>query len=218
LADTSGGSFNLTLPASPNFGSTILIADGTGSFSTNNLTVLNNGSTIANQNADLLLNLSNTVSTLVYTGTTWQFITTAGTVGAQGAQGVQGVAGAQGVQGVLGAQGVQGATGPQGFQGVLGAQGVQGTTGAPGAQGVQGTVGAQGVQGATGPTAGSANQVIFRDAANTINGSANLTFSGTLLTVTGNVIASNIGFSTSGTLKAYQTWNASANSIDTIFL
>jgi len=122
------------------------------------------------------------------------------------------IQGAQGVQGTVGAQGVQGATGAQG---TIGAQGVQGTIGA---QGAQGTVGAQGVQGATGPTAGSANQVIFRDAGNTINGSANLTFSGTLLTVTGNVIASNIGFSTSGTLKAYQTWNASANSIDTIFL
>ena len=130
----------------------------------------------------------------------------------QGAQGRQGSVGAQGVQGATGAQGVLGA---QGVQGTIGAQGVQG---AIGAQGVQGAIGAQGVQGATGPTAGSANQVIFRDAANTINGSANLTFSGTLLTVTGNVIASNIGFSTSGTLKAYQTWNASANSIDTIFL
>ena len=129
-----------------------------------------------------------------------------GAQGRQGAVGAQGVQGATGAQGVLGAQGVQGATGPQGAQGAVGAQGVQGT------------IGAQGVQGATGPTAGSANQVIFRDAANTINGSANLTFSGTLLTVTGNVIASNIGFSTSGTLKAYQTWNASANSIDTIFL
>lgn len=130
----------------------------------------------------------------------------------QGAQGVQGSVGAQGVQGATGAQGVLGA------QGVQGATGVQGSQGVVGAQGVQGATGAQGVQGATGPTAGSANQVIFRDAANTINGSANLTFSGTLLTVTGNVIASNIGFSTSGTLKAYQTWNASANSIDTIFL
>jgi hypothetical protein len=147
-----------------------------------------------------------------------------GAQGVQGATGAQGVLGAQGVQGTIGAQGAQGAVGAQGVQGAtgaqgtVGAQGVQGTIGAQGAQGVQGTVGAQGVQGATGPTAGSANQVIFRDAANTINGSANLTFSGTLLTVTGNVIASNIGFSTSGTLKAYQTWNASANSIDTIFL
>jgi hypothetical protein len=141
-----------------------------------------------------------------------------GAQGVQGATGAQGVIGAQGAQGAVGAQGVQGVVGAQGVQGAVGAQGVQGATGAQGAQGVQGTVGAQGVQGATGPTAGSANQVIFRDAANTINGSANLTFSGTLLTVTGNVIASNIGFSTSGTLKAYQTWNASANSIDTIFL
>ena len=221
LADTSGGSFNLTLPASPNFGSTILIADGTGSFSTNNLTVLNNGSTIANQNADLLLNLSNTVSTLVYTGTTWQFITTAGTVGAQGAQGVQGIAGAQGVQGVLGAQGaqgVQGATGPQGSQGVTGPQGVQGIQGAVGSQGVQGAVGAQGVQGAVGaqgvqgsvgaqgvqgavgaqgvqgatPAIGGSNTQIQFNNGGALSGSANLIFDGTGLGIGINPIATGL--------------------------
>jgi len=112
-----------------------------------------------------------------------------GTVGrtGTGAQGIAGSAAAQGVQGRQGAQGVQGAQGLglQGRQGISGsavAQGSQGLTGT-GSQGVQGVQGAgsQGVQGTISPTAGSANQVIYKNASNIASGSEYLIFDGAAL-------------------------------------
>lgn len=48
----------------------------------------------------------------------------------------------------------------------------------------QGTTGAQGTSG-EGLSAGSANQIVFRNDSNVVAGSANLTFNGTNLTVSG---------------------------------
>ena len=99
IANTSGGAFNLTLPATPVTGTTVTIADG-GSFGANNLTILRNGSTIQNIADNLALNLSNTVNYLVYTGTTWQYITSAGSQGATGSTGVTGPTGPTGPTGL----------------------------------------------------------------------------------------------------------------------
>lgn len=72
LADTSGGVFTLTLPATPTTGSAVRIADGGGAFATNNLTVARNGSTIMGLAEDMTVSTNNSSFSLVYSGTTWR--------------------------------------------------------------------------------------------------------------------------------------------------
>lgn len=71
LADTSGGAFTVTLPATPATGAQCVIADHSGTFGTNNLTVGRNGSTIAGLAEDLVLDISGVSVQFVYNGTTW---------------------------------------------------------------------------------------------------------------------------------------------------
>lgn len=152
VANTSGGSFNITLPATPVSGTMIAIADG-NNWSTNNLTVLRNGSTIEGVADNLILDVRDVRIDLVYNGTTWQVYANIGPPGAQGTTGA-GTQGAQGIQGLLGLQGLTGAgtQGSQGIQGRQGVQGIQGLTGAgtQGIQGIQGLTGAQGIAGVGG--------------------------------------------------------------------
>lgn len=72
LADTSGGAFTVTLPATPAAGTEVIVADAGGAWATNNLTVARNGSTIEGVAEDLICNLNNVSVQLVYDGTTWQ--------------------------------------------------------------------------------------------------------------------------------------------------
>ena len=65
IADTSGGAFTVTLPASPAFGDECWIM---GSFGTNNLTIARNGKTIVGVAADFTLNKDNLLVHLVYGG------------------------------------------------------------------------------------------------------------------------------------------------------
>jgi hypothetical protein len=58
-----------------------------------------------------------------------------------------------------------------------------------GLQGVQGSAGPQGPAGSAGPVAGSANQIVYKNASNVATGSANLVFDGTNLTCLGNITA-----------------------------
>lgn len=71
LADTSGGSFTVTLPATPATGAQVVVADPTGDWGTNNLTIGRNGSTIADVAQDLVCDISGASVQLVYDGTTW---------------------------------------------------------------------------------------------------------------------------------------------------
>jgi hypothetical protein len=71
IADTSGGVWTLTLPASPASGAYIRILDG-ADWATNNLTVSRNGQTIDGVAADLVVNIGNISIDLVFDGTTWQ--------------------------------------------------------------------------------------------------------------------------------------------------
>jgi hypothetical protein len=71
IADTSGGVWTLTLPASPASGAYIRILDG-ADWATNNLTVSRNGQTIDGTAADLVVNIGNISIDLVFDGTTWQ--------------------------------------------------------------------------------------------------------------------------------------------------
>jgi hypothetical protein len=72
LADTSGGSFTVTLPASPTLGAQVLIADAGGVWGTNNLTVGRNGSTISNLAENLVCNINGVSVQFIYDGTTWE--------------------------------------------------------------------------------------------------------------------------------------------------
>jgi hypothetical protein len=71
LADTSGGSFTITLPLIPSEGATILIADG-GDWAVNNLTVARNGNTIEGASENLILDITGIRVDLIYSGTTWE--------------------------------------------------------------------------------------------------------------------------------------------------
>lgn len=80
ITDTSGGVFTITLPASPETGALVVIADGGSSWDTNNLTVARNGSTIDGDAADLTMDVRGAKIDFVYDGTTWTFYSKAGMV------------------------------------------------------------------------------------------------------------------------------------------
>jgi len=158
IANTTGGIFTITLPATPSLGNYVIIQDG-GNWSTNNLTIDRNGSTIEGIVDNLVLDIGESLAYLIYDGSTWQLSSTAGPTGATGATGFTGIDGASGatgagLTGATGISGINGATGIQGASGSTGLSGASGVglTGATGIQGVQGIQGTQGTQGASGST------------------------------------------------------------------
>lgn len=74
LANTGGGSFTITLPSSPANGSVVNIADCTGTFQTNALTVARNGKTIMGLAEDMIASINGASFGLVYNGSTWRII------------------------------------------------------------------------------------------------------------------------------------------------
>jgi hypothetical protein len=80
IADTTGGTFTVTLPATPSSGNQVWIADG-GSWGTTNLTVGRNGSTIEGTAADLTLDISGVEIQMIYDGTTWNVYVLGGAAG-----------------------------------------------------------------------------------------------------------------------------------------
>jgi hypothetical protein len=98
IADTSGGTFTITLPATPNVGSYIVITDG-NDWSANNLLVDNNDSVIEGFNDDLLVTIKGVTVELIYSGTEWQVTATIGASGASGSDGTSGFSGFSGYSG-----------------------------------------------------------------------------------------------------------------------
>lgn len=80
IADTSGGTFTITLPSSPATGDWVTIVDG-ASFQTTALTVARNSSTIADIAENLSLNIEGVSVTFVYDGSTWEVYTQVGANG-----------------------------------------------------------------------------------------------------------------------------------------
>ena len=72
LANTSGGAFTVTLPASPSAGAQVIVADSGDAFGTNNLTVARNGETIDGSAANLVLDITGVSVQFVYNGSTWR--------------------------------------------------------------------------------------------------------------------------------------------------
>lgn len=66
LVDTSGGALTVTLPAAPNVGDVIQLADPTNSWNLNNVTLNGNGKNIASSSSSLTLNISGSLVSLKY--------------------------------------------------------------------------------------------------------------------------------------------------------
>ena len=81
IADTSGGAFTLTLPASPSTNDQVIIVDGKGTFGSNNLTVGRNGKNIQGSASNLILDVNNVTVRLNYNGTEWRVFTISNTNG-----------------------------------------------------------------------------------------------------------------------------------------
>jgi hypothetical protein len=78
IADTTGGTFVVTLPLTPAEGDQVVVADG-GDWSTTNLTVGRNGQTIEGVASDLTMDVGGISVTMVFDGTTWQLYPATGT-------------------------------------------------------------------------------------------------------------------------------------------
>lgn len=77
IADTSGGSFTITLPASPSIGNSVKFADG-GDWYTNNVIIARNGSTIEGLSDDFALDIKGIIVEFVYDGSTWEIYSYSG--------------------------------------------------------------------------------------------------------------------------------------------
>jgi hypothetical protein len=75
LADTSVAPFTLFLPATPSVADAIQVADHSGTWATNNLTINRNGQTIDGLAQDLICNISGKLFTLIFNGATWRIFT-----------------------------------------------------------------------------------------------------------------------------------------------
>lgn len=71
-ADTSAGSFQLSLPGNPAQGDAIEVADPEGTWQANPLTVARNGSTIEGLSQDMTMDLNRARVVLAFDGTTWR--------------------------------------------------------------------------------------------------------------------------------------------------
>ena len=80
IADTSGGAWTLTLPATPSAGDTVIVVDG-ADWAATNLTVGRNGSTIEGDAEDMTMDIGGSSVQFTYDGTTWQVYAQVGVSG-----------------------------------------------------------------------------------------------------------------------------------------
>lgn len=156
--DSTGGAFTLVLPSNPSLNDSVDVIDVAGSWGTDPVTLIRNGSTIDGLAEDFICDVPYGQVILIWNGVTW--LVNPDTLGTEGPEGPQGPAGPEGPQGPTGATGAQGVPGPQGMkgdtgdpgpQGIQGIQGEKGDTGDTGPAGPEGPQGPQGIQGIQGP-------------------------------------------------------------------
>jgi len=82
IADTSGGSFTITLPDDPQEGFYVELADG-GNFAENNL-LLTSARPVEEFDQDIIFDINGLSLEFVYVGTAWQILTTLGVKGDKG--------------------------------------------------------------------------------------------------------------------------------------
>lgn len=143
-----------------------------------------------------------------------------GEVGASGFSGISGFSGYSGISGQDGASGYSGISGASGFSGISGYSGYSGIDGASGfsgysgisgysGSGVSGYSGFSGISGYSGysgitPTIGGSNTQVQYNNSGVLGGSANFTWSGTALAVTG-LISTSVGATTTNALNINTT-------------
>ena len=76
FTDTSGGAFNVTLPASPSAGNVVAVADYSNTWDTNSLTIARNGSNIEGSASDFVCNAEGATITFVYVDATKGWVCT----------------------------------------------------------------------------------------------------------------------------------------------
>ena len=76
FTDTSGGAFNVTLPASPSAGNVVAVADYANTWDTNNLTIARNGSNIEGSASNFVCNIEGSTITFVYVDATKGWVVT----------------------------------------------------------------------------------------------------------------------------------------------
>ena len=76
FANTSGGAWTLTLPASPSIGDEVSFVDYAGTFDSNNLTIGRNSSKIHGADSDLTVATERAANTLVFTDSTQGWLLT----------------------------------------------------------------------------------------------------------------------------------------------
>ena len=74
-ANTSGGAFTITLPATPAVGDAVTIVDYLGTFGASNVTIARNGQTIEDVASNSVLSNANTEYVYVYFNSTWKIYT-----------------------------------------------------------------------------------------------------------------------------------------------
>jgi len=86
ILDSSAGTFNVTLPATPTTGAYVKLTDG-ADLAAIPVTVLRNGSTIEDQTIDVSLDMKGVTYEFIYSVDTWEVTATTGTQGATGPAG-----------------------------------------------------------------------------------------------------------------------------------
>ena len=83
IADTTAGSFTITLPSSPSVGSYIVLTDG-GNWRDNPLTISAGEASIEGYNDDVLVDIGGVTTELLWDGSIWQITATIGAAGNPG--------------------------------------------------------------------------------------------------------------------------------------